>query len=169
VTSIAVDEINPQIAIGLSNGTVIHIKGDITRDRFLKQRVIHEHEQNVPITGIAFRQWAGDTVLYITTPNSVILWNGKEKDHLDNIGAGPNCVVATEPDNNVMIGRTEGIYYYTPEGRGPCFAFQGTLAFSNHPVYLANEWSRRQDIYYVVSRIPCRSFAFARKLCAERI
>jgi len=42
VTSIAILDSMSQMAIGLENGTVILMRGDILRDRFTKTRIIHE-------------------------------------------------------------------------------------------------------------------------------
>lgn len=39
-----------QMAIGLASGAVIHIRGDLSKDRTIKQKVIYEGEE--PITGI---------------------------------------------------------------------------------------------------------------------
>jgi vacuolar protein sorting-associated protein 11 len=47
VTSLAVLENMSQIAVGLENGVVLLIRGDISRDRFTKTRVVHEGSELV--------------------------------------------------------------------------------------------------------------------------
>jgi hypothetical protein len=49
VTAFAVLENMSQIAVGLENGIVLLIRGDISRDRTIKTKVIHEGSE--PVTG----------------------------------------------------------------------------------------------------------------------
>jgi len=51
VSCFAVLENLSQLAVGLANGAVVFIRGDISRDRFTKQKVVHKGEH--PITGPA--------------------------------------------------------------------------------------------------------------------
>jgi hypothetical protein len=41
-----------QMAVGFACGTVLLLRGNITKDRFTKQKVVHEGAE--PITGLSF-------------------------------------------------------------------------------------------------------------------
>ena len=45
---------------------------------------------------------------------------------LDEMGAEKGCL-AVNQDGQCIIGRQEAFYIYTPDGRGPCFVFEGGL------------------------------------------
>ena len=45
---------------------------------------------------------------------------------LDEMGAEQGCL-AVNQDGQCIIGRQEAFYIYTPDGRGPCFVFEGGL------------------------------------------
>jgi len=45
---------------------------------------------------------------------------------LDEAGAGPGCAVLNQ-EGDLIVGRDEAFYFTTLEGRGPCFACEGTL------------------------------------------
>ena len=49
VSTFAVLENMSQIAVGLANGNVVLIRGDIQRERSTKQRIVYEGEE--PVTG----------------------------------------------------------------------------------------------------------------------
>jgi hypothetical protein len=44
---------------------------------------------------------------------------------LDDIGASLNCSVVM-PSGDVVLARDEAVYVYGPEGRGACYALEGT-------------------------------------------
>lgn len=54
---------------GFTDGSVVLTKGDITRDRHSKTMTLHEG--NSPITGLAFRQVAKATHLFVATLEKV--------------------------------------------------------------------------------------------------
>lgn len=56
------------IAIGYTSGKVILVRGDLLRDRGLKQRIIYEGAE--PITGIHYNRF--EQILYVTTTSKVI-------------------------------------------------------------------------------------------------
>ena len=64
ISVIAVLENLSQLAIGLVNGTVIHYRGDISRDRFAKPKVLHKG--TVPITGsLTIRPLSSSSTLHL--------------------------------------------------------------------------------------------------------
>ena len=43
---------------------------------------------------------------------------------LDEMGAPPGCTT-TNQEGELVVGRPEAVYFYSPDGRGPCFVFEG--------------------------------------------
>ncbi|MED6114584.1 Vacuolar protein sorting-associated protein 11, partial [Stylosanthes scabra] len=87
------------IAIGLDNGSVYCIKGDIARERisrFKLQVEGHSDKTHSSINGLGFRVDGLSLQLFAVTPSS-----------------------------ELMIGRPEAVYFYEVDGRGPCWAFEG--------------------------------------------
>ncbi|KAI8391064.1 uncharacterized protein BYT42DRAFT_591772 [Radiomyces spectabilis] len=113
-----------QAAIGLANGTVILIRGDLSKDRTTKQKVIYEGVE--PITGLGFREQTKSTILFIVTTTSIMSYNTSANKPavttLDEQGCGLGCAVMSEAQD-MVVGRDEAIYLYDPTGRGPCFAY----------------------------------------------
>jgi hypothetical protein len=123
VTSIAILDSMSQMAIGLENGTVILMRGDILRDRFTKTRIIHEGKGAV--TGLGFKEEGKQTLLYIVTNSSIYLYNTLVKDYkklIDEQGCNVGCSVINfhDPFSDLIIGKNEAVYFYNSEGRGPC-------------------------------------------------
>lgn len=62
-----------QCAVGLTNGVVISIRGDLSKDKTVKQKVIYEGDE--PITGLGFREQTKSTILFIVTTNNIMSYN----------------------------------------------------------------------------------------------
>eukprot|EP01135_Chromosphaera_perkinsii_P001580 Nk52_evm50s207 gene=Nk52_evmTU50s207 len=128
VATIATLDNLSQIAIGLVNGTVLLVRGDLSRDRYTRQKVIHEDIH--PVTGLGF--YRDSTNLFITTSAAVFLYNAKEdtKDMLHNQGCELGCFDMSDPeqDGSMILGRREAVYFYGIEGRTSCCAFDGPKA-----------------------------------------
>ena len=112
VSVVAALENLSQLAIGLANGAVILYRGDISRDRFTKPKVVHKGQD--PITGLGFREYGKSTYLYVITPTYVEVYGtagplfGKEThERLDDIGCDLKCVAVSEPDQDLIMARTE--------------------------------------------------------------
>ncbi|KAI8352515.1 hypothetical protein BD560DRAFT_408869 [Blakeslea trispora] len=124
VSAIAVLENMSQIAIGLANGVVISIRGDLSKDKTTKQKVIYEGQE--PITGLGFREQTKSTILFIVTTSSIMSYNTTAVKPtvtvLDEQGCGLGCAVMND-QQEMVVGRDEAIYLYDPTGRGPCFAY----------------------------------------------
>ncbi|XP_019628396.1 PREDICTED: vacuolar protein sorting-associated protein 11 homolog [Branchiostoma belcheri] len=128
VSALAVHENLNLMAVGFQDGTVVVYRGDVTRDRHSKSRVIH-HTAGA-VTGLAFRQAAKVNHLFVVTKDSVQSYNLTAKDHkeeLDAFGCEPRCSVLsdTSQDNQFVIGRPDAVYFYQTDGRGPCLVFEG--------------------------------------------
>ncbi|KAI9312216.1 hypothetical protein BX666DRAFT_1866701 [Dichotomocladium elegans] len=126
VTTIAVLDNLSQLAIGLASGVVIHIRGDLSKDRTIKQKVIYEGEE--PITGLGFREQTKSTILFIVTTNSIMSYNTTANKPtvvsttLDEQGCGLGCAIMSD-SQEMVVGRDEAIYFYDSTGRGQCFAY----------------------------------------------
>ena len=46
---------------------------------------------------------------------------------LDEMGAERGAT-ALDSDGQLVVARPEAVYFYTLDGRGPCFVFEGALA-----------------------------------------
>ncbi|CDH55166.1 vacuolar membrane protein [Lichtheimia corymbifera JMRC:FSU:9682] len=118
VTTIAVLENMSQMAIGLASGAVIHIRGDLSKDRTIKQKVIYE--------GLGFREQTKSTILFIVTTSSIMSYNTTASKPtvttLDEQGCGLGCAVMSD-SQEMVVGRDEAIYFYDSTGRGQCFAY----------------------------------------------
>lgn len=73
VSTLAMLENMSQLAIGLANGVVILIRGDLSKDKTTKQKVIYEGEE--PITGLGFREQTKSTILFIVTTSNIMSYN----------------------------------------------------------------------------------------------
>jgi len=129
VSSFAVHENLNFMAVGFENGVVQLFKGDVTRDRHSKPRTVYEGSKQV--TGLAFKTQGKDVFLFVVTENSTVAINIMAKDQmneLENSGAGKGTIVISDAsqDNQLVIGRQDAVYFYQPDGRGPCLAFEGT-------------------------------------------
>ncbi|KAI7892158.1 uncharacterized protein EV154DRAFT_543373 [Mucor mucedo] len=125
VTTFAILENMSQAAIGLANGVVILIRGDLSKDKTTKQKVIYEGQE--PITGLGFREQTKSTILFIVTTSSIMSYNTTAVKPaitiLDEQGCGLGCAVMNDAQE-MVVGRDEAIYLYDPTGRGPCFAYE---------------------------------------------
>ncbi|XP_031570001.1 vacuolar protein sorting-associated protein 11 homolog [Actinia tenebrosa] len=128
VSCLAVLENLTQMAIGFDDGSVVVYRGDITRDRHSKQRMIHQDKH--PVTGLSYRQTTGSTILFVVTTDTVISYNLSSKDFkevLDTHGCSLRCSALSDlsQEQQIIIARNEALYFYQSDGRGPCLAFEG--------------------------------------------
>uniref|UniRef100_A0A5B7BMH6 Vacuolar protein sorting-associated protein 11 homolog n=1 Tax=Davidia involucrata TaxID=16924 RepID=A0A5B7BMH6_DAVIN len=138
ITSFLVLEEAPPIlliAIGLDNGCIYCIKGDIARERikrFKLQVDNHSGKSNSSITGLGFRVDGQALQLFAVTPTSVSLFSLQTeppiRQTLDQIGSNVNSVAMSDR-SELIIGRPEAVYFYEVDGRGPCWAFEGEKRF----------------------------------------
>eukprot|EP01114_Cavostelium_apophysatum_P016791 TRINITY_DN4846_c1_g1_i1.p1 TRINITY_DN4846_c1_g1~~TRINITY_DN4846_c1_g1_i1.p1 ORF type:complete len:953 (+),score=293.87 TRINITY_DN4846_c1_g1_i1:58-2916(+) len=126
VTAMAVSEDLTQIAIGLCNGLVVLIRGDIVREKNSKQ--VHlGSETGIPVTGLGFKEQ--DSALFVVTSDSVNVFHTNSRDMRlevldDTKGCGVGCCVMND-EQEMVIGRNEAVYFYESDGMGPCFGFEG--------------------------------------------
>ncbi|KAM3600652.1 uncharacterized protein V6R79_000323 [Siganus canaliculatus] len=129
VSCLSVHENLNFMAIGFTDGSVILTKGDITRDRHSKTLTLHEGTS--PVTGLAFRQVAKITHLFVATLEKVYCYTMSVKEYpkieLDTHGCALHCSSLADPsqDSQFIVAGDECVYLYQPDERGPCFAFDG--------------------------------------------
>ncbi|KAJ3252077.1 Vacuolar protein sorting-associated protein 11 [Boothiomyces macroporosus] len=128
VTAFAVLDNLTQVAIGLENGVVILIRGDVSRDRVTKSRIVHEGTEI--ITGLGFREDENGVFLYIATMARVLICPttvSKDATLIDVIASEPGNTVLTPQERNqeMLVANSEAVYFYGPEGKGPCFIIGG--------------------------------------------
>ncbi|XP_057792942.1 LOW QUALITY PROTEIN: vacuolar protein-sorting-associated protein 11 homolog [Salvia miltiorrhiza] len=135
ITSFLVYEEAPPIifiALGLENGCIYCIQGDIARERIKRFKLeVHNGQpgkMHSPITGIGFRVDGQAFQLFAVTPSSVSLFKVEAQtptaQTLDYIGSETGSVAMTDR-SELIIGRPEAVYFYEVDGRGPCWAFEG--------------------------------------------
>lgn len=153
--------------LGLEDGQVILIRGNLAKDRFIKQKVIHscsepitglgfsdfQHtepglstvvsgtSQSIPYFGVASGQNQVSTKnnteplhLFITTTRQIVvcsLTGKEEKSILDEQGCALGCasMVDTSFHRGISMARDDAFYFYGPDGRGPCLAYEGIKSF----------------------------------------
>nr|CAG8438928.1 6700_t:CDS:10 [Entrophospora candida] len=121
VSTFAVLDNLGQIAVGLANGVVVLIKGDLYRDRHTRQKVIHER--------LGFREHWKSIILFIVTTNKILTYVTTSKlppTILDDQGCGLNCAIMSDTTHEMVVAKDEAIYFYGPDGRGSCFAYDVT-------------------------------------------
>ncbi|CAN0927182.1 Vacuolar protein-sorting-associated protein 11 homolog [Linum grandiflorum] len=139
ITSFLVLEEAPPIlliAIGLDNGCIYCIKGDIARERIqrfmLQVDNASSDRSQSSVTGLGFRVDGQTLQLFAVTPASVSLFSlhnqPPRRQTLDQIGSSINSVAMSDR-SELIIGRPEAVYFYEVDGRGPCWAFEGEKKF----------------------------------------
>ncbi|KAJ4827545.1 Vacuolar protein sorting-associated protein 11 [Turnera subulata] len=133
ITSFLVMEEAPPIlliAVGLSNGCIYCIKGDIARERITRSKL--QVEGASAVTGLGFRVDGQALQLFAVTPDSVSLFSlhnqPPRRQTLDQIGSNVNSVAMSDR-SELIVGRPEAVYFYEVDGRGPCWAFEGEKKF----------------------------------------
>ncbi|KAL3633629.1 Vacuolar protein sorting-associated protein 11 [Castilleja foliolosa] len=135
ITSFVVFEEAPPIifiALGLDNGCIYCIQGDIARERIKRFMLEVDIGQSIKphsaITGLGFHVDGPAFQLFAVTPSSVSLFNlmtqtptGQTLDHI----CSETATVAISDRLELIIGRPESVYFYEVDSRGPCWVFEG--------------------------------------------
>ena len=140
VTTVTLSATVAHLAIGLGDGTVIlyrHLDQSLASSTSLtslpKARTVHESPTE-PITGLGFREPIGDLsgYLYVVTTNRVLSYlasgsGGASATMIDEIGTGLGCATMDSKAKDIFVVRDEAIFLCGVEGRGPCYAYEGTI------------------------------------------
>ncbi|EFA75946.1 RING zinc finger-containing protein [Heterostelium album PN500] len=144
ITSLVCLEDLSQIAVGLANGEVIAMKGDVFRDKVIKQKTM-KHPGESPVTGMGFiTKGVPSPVLFVVTTTHVYSYIREQEYCIDEEGGDIGNFVMSD-DQTPIIARPDAIYFYNTDGRGPCFGFGGTknklLWFRSYLVVVGHEAS----------------------------
>lgn len=103
ITSFVILEEAPPIlliVIGLNNGCIYCIKGDIARERITRFKLQIDDPDKSPITGLSFRMDGQALLLFAVSPNSVSLFNFQSQpprlQTIDQIGSTVNSVAMSD-------------------------------------------------------------------------
>ncbi|KAJ1551905.1 hypothetical protein HK096_001954 [Nowakowskiella sp. JEL0078] len=118
VTAVAVLDNLTQLAIGLENGVVLLLRGDISKDRFARQKIIHEGSESISALGFSVDDKKNVT-LFISTVSNIFTCNtttsGKEMPVrlLDELGCDYGCAIMDGSEKNqvFIVGRNEVGFY----------------------------------------------------------
>lgn len=130
-TCVCVHEGVNLLAVSFEDGSILLFRGDLTRDRSSKPKLLKDCGIN-SITGLAFRTSAKCCFLFVTSTEQVFFYDVSTKDKeikisLDNVGCQPGCSIMAESPHgaNFVVGRSDAVYCYTADGKGPCYAVEG--------------------------------------------
>ncbi|KAL0275277.1 UNVERIFIED_CONTAM: hypothetical protein PYX00_003181 [Menopon gallinae] len=130
-TCLSVQEGSSLLAVGFEDGSILLFRGDVTRDRSSKPKLLKDSGTN-KITGLAFRMSNKYSFLFAASTNHIFFYDVSAKDkeikiELDNVGCQPGCSIMAESPHgaNFVVGRSDAIYCYTTDGKGPCYAVEG--------------------------------------------
>ncbi|KAI1844197.1 hypothetical protein JX266_009681 [Neoarthrinium moseri] len=130
----ALDDLS-QLAVGFANGSVTVVRGDLIHDRGTKQRVVHESEE--PITGIEFVTDAKVTTLFVATTARLLRLvvtgkgQGQPPRTVEDSGCAVGCMTLNKTTGDIIVVRDDAVYYYNLDGRGLCFANDGTTSLAS--------------------------------------
>ena len=105
------------------------IRGDLIHERGTKQRIVHDSDE--PITGLEFREESRLTTLYVATTSRILKLvitgrgQGQPARSIEDSGCAVNCMTVNKKNGDIVVARDDAIYYYTVDGRGPCFGYDG--------------------------------------------
>lgn len=133
-TALGVSENGQHLAIGFERGNLTLYFGDISREK--TKSIKNVTFGNTAIKGIVFKQVAGKIIhMFACSDSGVYLYTIHARDKemkniLDTVNANIitscYCLQTTvNSDGYFMVGRDDAIFCYTPEGRAPCYAFDG--------------------------------------------
>ncbi|KAH7108049.1 hypothetical protein BKA62DRAFT_648793 [Auriculariales sp. MPI-PUGE-AT-0066] len=154
ISCVALSEALTHLAIGLADGTVLlyrHLSlfsGSSSLTAIPKPKVIHESPTE-PITGLGFREPSEEDVathlfLFIATTNHVLAFQATGRGGsaqpvvVDEVGCALGCACMDQKSREMVIARDEAIYVCGTEGRGACYAHDGSKssiqAYNNYLV-----------------------------------
>ncbi|RWS28783.1 vacuolar protein sorting-associated protein 11-like protein [Leptotrombidium deliense] len=151
ITCLAATDWLTQMAVGLADGHLMLFRGDVTREKSSKYKIMHISDYS--ITGLAFKesiavqpkttaiqsllqqQQQKQSILFVSTTRelfSFYIFKDKETKIIleTNFGCDPRCSTlmtdSKQPDNALFVmGRKDAVYFYQHDERGPCLAFEG--------------------------------------------
>ncbi|CAG7816852.1 unnamed protein product [Allacma fusca] len=131
-TCFAVHENLQLLCVGFSDGLLQLYRGEVTRNRNLKLRTLMFNGDHGKFTGLFFKALDLSVILFASSTQSVFSFDVTNKDREakiqgDNPGCNLNCSCYTDgaSEDHFIVGRSDAVYCYTHEGKGPCYGFDG--------------------------------------------
>ncbi|KAK9806296.1 hypothetical protein WJX72_009074 [[Myrmecia] bisecta] len=116
------------LALGLANGSIYLLRGDIARDKLTRTILTLRPDTSDlwRVTGLHFRGDGSEAHLFAVTQSQTAVFDVKTqtKSVLDEMGAESGCTTLNH-EGELIVGRPEAVYFYSVDGRGPCFVFEG--------------------------------------------
>ena len=168
VTCVNTTESLSFLAVGFEDGSLVLHRGDVTRDKFSKQKLVKVADS--AITGLAFGDKVTSTPneaqmssflssspvqaysLFVSTSSEIYSYIVRvDKDMkfvLDEFyGASPRCCCLLNDTKRgeklFVVGRKDAVYFYQLEGRGQCLVFDGDkqllTTFRNYLIIVSRE------------------------------
>ena len=137
--SLSASESQNLLAVGFENGLVLLQRGDINRERGIKQKVLLEESATAggqsSVTGLSFKTLGKAAYLFVSTTSAIYSYDvtvkeKEKKSSLDSLGCEKGLAIPVDnlSDAHFITGRNDAVYCYTPESRGQCYAFDGRKA-----------------------------------------
>ena len=131
VTVLEVLENMTQVAIGLENGIVILLRGNLSKDRHTNAKIVYDG--NETITGLGFRDDGVDITLFICTTNQILSCmtsNASPNVEIVNLGKisskiGTTIASPQRSNQEMVVAMQEAFYFYGIDGMGPCYIIPG--------------------------------------------
>ena len=97
------------------------------------------HESEEPVTGVELvidpTQAQKMTILFVSTTSKLLKLviagkgQGQPPRTVEDSGCAAGCMTLNKRTGDIIVARDDAVYYYTLEGRGPCFANDGATNF----------------------------------------
>ncbi|CAL8099347.1 unnamed protein product [Orchesella dallaii] len=131
-TCFAVHENLTLLAVGYEDGEIQLYRGELTRGRSIKPKILQREGEHGSVTGLAFKTMEKSILLFSASKHAVTPFDVTNKDRDvnfqgDKVGGELNCSCYAEgsSEDHFIVGRSDAVYCYTHEGRGPCYGFDG--------------------------------------------
>lgn len=176
-TALGVSENGQHMAIGFERGNISIYFGDMSRDK--TKAVKNVTFGNTAIKGIAFKQMGKIVHMFVCSDSGVYLYTiqGRDKEIknvLDTVSANittSSCCLQMAGANSegyFMVGRDDAVYCYTPEGRAPCYAFDGRKVlvrwFRSHLLMVTSSLRENQTQTLTVIDVTNRFIVFTAQI-----
>ncbi|XP_069193192.1 vacuolar protein sorting-associated protein 11 homolog isoform X1 [Procambarus clarkii] len=130
VTAIAVNPNLSLMAVGFSDGAIMLYRGEVSRERGSKHRVLLTVSSG--ITSLHIRHTPRSTHLFVTSHTNIYCVNCTVRDkettvELDSVGCQRGCATLADGrhEHYFLVARPDAIYSYTSDSRGSCYVFEG--------------------------------------------
>lgn len=165
VTCLEVNQDFSSIALGLGNGSIILYQGDLARGRSSVKLLNAISKEPQPITGMSYKKLDAGWCLFCSTASSTYRYiftpKGIDQSEMEQLGNDLGCSTLSH-DGDYVVARKDGVWFFKPEGKGQCYAFEGKKMsiqwFRTYLIVVSSEYNKRNvleqsvTIYDLVNR-----------------